>query len=100
LIVDRISLAQNHTHNKNIMYFFFPTLNFVQNYYQIYPFLDQKCETRNSGYEISMNTDFRNHIIKWMAMLPWDVERYAEDLYTRFGDNIITDVCIKYYPTY
>jgi hypothetical protein len=33
----------------------------------------------------------------WMAMLPWDIERLAEDLYTRFGNNVIG---IKYYPTY
>jgi hypothetical protein len=56
--------------------------------------LDQKCETRNSGYEISVNPDFRNHGIIWMGMLPWDVERFAEDLYNRFGDNIITNVGI------
>jgi hypothetical protein len=82
------------------MHFFFPALNFVQNYYQIYPFLDQNRETRNCGYEISVKPDFRNYAIIWMAILPWDVEKFAEDLYCCFGDNIITDVCIKYFPTY
>jgi hypothetical protein len=62
--------------------------------------LDQKCETGNSGYEISVNTDFQNHLLIWMGMLPWDIERFAEDLYNRFGDNIIIDVGIKYYPAY
>jgi hypothetical protein len=35
-----------------------------------------------------------------MTILPWDVERLAEDLYTRFGKNVITNVGIKYYSTY
>jgi hypothetical protein len=35
-----------------------------------------------------------------MAMLPWDIERLAEDLYTRFGNNVIGDVGIKYYSSY
>jgi hypothetical protein len=67
------------------MYFFFPTLNFVQNYYEIYPFLIEKCETRNSGFEISVDLDFQNYAIIWMVMLPWDAERFAEDLYNRLG---------------
>jgi hypothetical protein len=33
-------------------------------------------------------------------MLPWDIERLAEDLYSRFGNNIIGDVGIKYYSSY
>jgi hypothetical protein len=34
-----------------------------------------------------------------MAMLPWDIERLAEDLYSRFGNDVFGDVGIKYYPT-
>jgi hypothetical protein len=33
-------------------------------------------------------------------MLPWDVERFAEDLFNHFGNKIITDVGIKYYSNY
>jgi hypothetical protein len=35
-----------------------------------------------------------------MAILPLDVERLAEDLYSGFGNNFIGDVGIKYYSTY
>jgi hypothetical protein len=33
-------------------------------------------------------------------MLPWDVERLSEDLYTRFWNNVVGDVGIKYYSSY
>jgi hypothetical protein len=62
--------------------------------------LIEKCETRNSKYEISLDKNYPNHVIFWMAMLPWDLERLAEDLYTRFGNNVVEHVGIKYYPTY
>jgi hypothetical protein len=80
--------------------YFFPTLNYVQNFYKIDPFLVKKCETRNSGYEVSLNKNYPNDIIIWMAMLPWDVERLAEDLYSRFWNNVIRDDGIKYYSSY
>jgi hypothetical protein len=62
--------------------------------------LIEKCETRKSGFELSLDKNFPDDVIIWMAMLPWDIERLPEDLYTRFGNNTITDVVIKYYPTY
>jgi hypothetical protein len=82
------------------MYFFFPTRNYVPNIYQINIFLVEKCETRKSGFELSLDKNFPNDVIIWIVMLPWDIERLAEDFYTRFGNNVIGDVGIKYYPTY
>jgi hypothetical protein len=35
-----------------------------------------------------------------MAMFHWDVERLPEDLCSRFGNDIIGDVGIKYYSSY
>jgi hypothetical protein len=71
------------------MYFFFTALNFVQIYYEIYPFLDQKCETRNNKYEVSLDKNYPNDVIIWMVMPFGDVERLAEDLYTRFGITLL-----------
>jgi hypothetical protein len=60
----------------------------------------EKCKIRNSKYEVSLDKNYPNDIIIWIAMLPWDVERLVEDLYSRFGNNVITDVCIKYDSSY
>jgi hypothetical protein len=60
----------------------------------------EKCKTRNSKYEVSLDKNYPNDVIIWMAMLPWDIERLAEDLYSRFGNNVVGHVGIKYYPTY
>jgi hypothetical protein len=62
--------------------------------------LIEKCETRKSGFELSLDKNYPNDVIMWMAVLPWDIERLAEDLYSCFWNNVIGDVGIKYYPTY
>jgi hypothetical protein len=62
--------------------------------------LIEKCEIRNSGIEVSLDKNFPNDIIIWMAMLSWDIERLAEDLYSRFGNNVVGHVGIKYYSSY
>jgi hypothetical protein len=82
------------------MYFFFPAKNYVQNIFQIDPFMVEKCKTRNSKYEVSLEKNYPNDVIIWIAMLPWDIERLAEDLQTRFGNNVIAHVNIKYYSNY
>jgi hypothetical protein len=82
------------------MYFFFPGLNFVQNIFQIYSFLAEKCKTRNSKYEVSLDKNFPIDVLIWAEMIPWDVEKLAEDLYKLFGNNVIRDVSIKYYSSY
>jgi hypothetical protein len=80
--------------------FFFPVGNYLPNIFQINTFMVEKCKTRNCGIEVSPDKNYPNDVIIWMAMLSWDIERLAEDLYTRFGNNIIGDVGIKYNPTY
>jgi hypothetical protein len=60
----------------------------------------EKCKTRNSKYEVSLDKNYPNDVIIWIAMLTWDVERLAEDLYSRFGNNVVGDVGIKYYSSF
>jgi hypothetical protein len=62
--------------------------------------LDQKCKTRNNKYEVSLDKNFPNDVLIWAAMMVWDIERVAEDLYSCFGNNIFRDVGIKYYSSY
>jgi hypothetical protein len=48
---------------KNLMYFFFPVTNYVQNIYQINIFLIEKCEIRKSGFELSLDKNYLNDVI-------------------------------------
>jgi hypothetical protein len=62
--------------------------------------LIEKCKTRNSKYEVSLDKNYPNDVIIWAAIMPLDVERLAEDLNSRFGNNVVGDVGIKYYSSY
>jgi hypothetical protein len=69
------------------MHFAFPGLSFIQNIFQIDPFLIEKCKTRNSKYEVSVDKNFPNDVLIWAAKMPLDIERLTEDLHKLFSNS-------------
>jgi hypothetical protein len=75
-------------------------LNFVQNIFQIDPFLEERSKIRNSEIEIVVDMICPDDVRIWAAMMSLNIERVVDNSYKLLGNKIVRDVAIKYYFNY